>query len=58
MARRGRFVAAAEKGMTGAGKIPDVGTDNLMQSRAPLGPIGRIGKRGFKVSKKPKAAGK
>lgn len=44
--------------MTGAGKIPDVGSDNLLTPRAPMGPIGKIGKRGFKVSKKPKAAGK
>ena len=51
MARRQRDSA---KGMTGGGKIPDVGMDNMLTPRKPLGPIGKIGKKGFKVSKQPK----
>lgn len=43
MARRTRSLA-------GAGKIPDIGTDNLLTPRKPLGPIGKVAKKGFKVS--------
>lgn len=47
--RRARDVSA--KGLAGAGSIPDVGTDNLLTAKKPLGPIGKIGRRGFKTSK-------
>lgn len=54
MARRQR----SEAKLTGGGRIPDVGTDNLLTGKRPLGPIGKVSKKGFKVSKPPKTSAK
>lgn len=56
MGRRGR--AQLTPGMTGAGSIPDVGTDNLMGGKRKLGPVGKIGKKGYATSKVPPSAKK